>query len=128
MKILVVDDEADVQTLFEQRFRREIRSGTLNLMFATNGFDALAVLNKDGEDIRLVLSDINMPGMSGIDLLKRIKTVGTAPTPDVIMITAYGDEENRRRCENLGAENLLSKPLDFNALKELITQKRFGDS
>jgi CheY-like chemotaxis protein len=123
-----VDDEADVQTLFEQRFRREIRGGTVNLMFATNGFDALAVLNKDGEGIRLVLSDINMPGMSGIDLLKRIKTVGTAPTPAVIMITAYGDEENRRRCENLGAENLLSKPLDFNALKELITQKQFSDS
>ena len=123
MKILVVDDEADVQTLFQQRFRREIRNGSVNLMFATNGFDALAVLNKNGQDIRLVLSDINMPGMNGIDLLKRIKTVETDPTPDVIMITAYGDEENRNQCKNLGAENLLSKPLDFNALKELITQK-----
>ncbi len=123
MKILVVDDEADVQELFQQRFRREIRDGELNLMFATNGLDAMEVLFKSGQDIRLVLSDINMPGMSGLDLLKRIKTDETAQTPDVIMITAYGDDENRLRCKNLGAENLLSKPLDFIALKELIAEK-----
>jgi two-component system chemotaxis response regulator CheY len=123
MKILVVDDEADVQLLFQQRFRREIRNGEVNLMFATNGLDAMEVLLKNGQDIRLVLSDINMPGMSGLDLLKRIKTIETAPTPDVIMITAYGDDENRLQCKNLGAENLLSKPLDFNALKELIAEK-----
>ncbi len=123
MKILVVDDEADVQLLFQQRFRREIRNGEVNLMFATNGLDAMEVLLKNGQDIRLVLSDINMPGMSGLDLLKRIKTAETAPTPDVIMITAYGDDENRLQCKNLGAENLLSKPLDFNALKELIAEK-----
>ncbi len=123
MKILVVDDEADVQVLFEQRFRKEIRNGELNLMFATNGLDAIDVLLKNGEDIQLVLSDINMPGMSGLDLLKRIKGRDAAPGPDVIMITAYGDEENRRECKNLGAENLLSKPLDFSELKELIAEK-----
>jgi two-component system chemotaxis response regulator CheY len=125
MKILIVDDEADVQTLFQQRFRKEIRSGELNLVFATNGFDALAVLDKNCQDIRLVLSDINMPGMSGIDLLKNIKTLDV-PTPDVIMITAYGDEENLRRCKDLGADSLLPKPLDFNALKELIAEKELG--
>lgn len=123
MKILVVDDEADVQVLFEQRFRKEIRSGELNLMFATNGPDAIDVLFKSGQDIRLVLSDINMPGMSGLDLLKRIKTPDAATSPAVIMITAYADEENRRQCKSLGAENLLSKPLDFSALKELIAEK-----
>jgi len=72
MKILIVDDEADVQTLFQQRFRKEIRSGELNLVFATNGFDALAVLDKNCQDIRLVLSDIKMPGMSGIGLATEI--------------------------------------------------------
>lgn len=124
MKILVVDDEADVQVLFQQRFRKEIRNGELNLMFATNGADAIEVLVKNGQDIRLVLSDINMPGMSGLDLLKRIKAPDVAPNPDVIMITAYGDDENRLRCKKLGAENLLSKPLDFGALKELIAEKK----
>lgn len=123
MKILVVDDEADVQVLFRQRFRREIRNGELNLMFATNGLDAMDVLFNSGQEIRLVLSDINMPGMSGLDLLKNIKTAEIAQTPDVIMITAYGDDENRLLCKNLGAENLLSKPLDFGALKELIAEK-----
>ena len=123
MKILVVDDEADVQTLFQQRFRREIRNGELNLVFATNGFDALALL-ENRQDIRLVVSDINMPGMSGLDLLKKIKTFDASPSPDVIMVTAYGDEENRKRCKYLGADNLLPKPLDFNALKELIAEKR----
>jgi two-component system, chemotaxis family, chemotaxis protein CheY len=128
MKILVVDDEADVQILFQQRFRKEIRSGELNLFFATNGFDALAVLDKNRQDIRLVLSDINMPGMSGLDLLKNIKTPGALPTPGVIMISAYGDEDNRRRCKDLGADNLLPKPLDFNALKVLIAEQRPGSA
>ena len=128
MKILVVDDEADVQTLFQQRFRREIRNGDLNLIFATNGLDALSVLDKSTQDIRLVVSDINMPGMSGIDLLKKIKTLNSTPIPDVVMVSAYGDEENRRRCKNLGADNLLTKPLDFNALKELIAEKALSTS
>lgn len=126
MKILVVDDEADVQTLFQQRFRKEIRSGQLNLFFATNGFDALAFLDKNHRDIRLVLSDINMPGMSGVDLLKNIKKRDAPSTPDVVMITAYGDEENLRRCKDLGADNLLPKPLDFNALKKLIAEKELN--
>lgn len=128
MKILVVDDEADVQTLFRQRFRREIQKGELNLVFATNGADALNVLDQDRQNIRIVLSDINMPGMSGLDLLKKIKTRNVTPQPDVIMVTAYGDEENLRQCKNLGADNLLPKPLDFNALKELIAKKSFSAS
>lgn len=129
MKILVVDDEADIQTLFQQRFRREIRNGELNLFFATNGFDALTMLDKNRHDIQLVVSDINMPGMSGLDLLKQIKTLDAPPPPpDVIMVTAYGDEENRKRCKYLGADNLLPKPLDFNALKELIAEKALSAS
>ena len=123
MNVLVVDDEEDVQTLFQQRFRREIRSGQLNLLFATNGADALSVLDRDKQDIQLVLSDINMPGMSGIDLLKKIKTRHQPPNPDVIMITAYGDEENKSHCKRLGADDLLPKPLDFTALKELIAER-----
>lgn len=123
MNVLVVDDEEDVQTLFQQRFRKEIRSGQLNLLFATNGQDALSVLDKDRKDIQLVLSDINMPGMSGLDLLKKIKTRHEPPNPDVIMITAYGDEENRFHCKSLGADDLLPKPLDFNALRTLIAER-----
>ncbi len=112
MKILVVDDEADVQTLFQQRFRREIRNGELNLVFATNGFDALAALNQNGQDIQLVVSDINMPGMSGLYLLKQIKMFEGSPTPNGVMVTAYGDE-NRERCKYLGADDFLPKPLDL---------------
>lgn len=128
MKVLVVDDEEDVQLLFQQRFRKEIRSGELNLIFATNGLDALSVLGKEKQGIQLVLSDINMPGMSGIDLLRKIKTSPDPPGPDVIMITAYGDEENRFHCKSLGADDLLSKPLDFNVLKELIAERGLSPS
>jgi CheY-like chemotaxis protein len=128
MKVLVVDDELDVQILFQQRFRKEIRSGKLNLVFATNGKDALSVLDKDKHDIQLVLSDINMPGMSGLDLLKKIKTRHDPPSPDVIMITAYSDEKNRFHCKSLGADDLLAKPIDFNALKELIAEKGLSAS
>jgi two-component system, chemotaxis family, chemotaxis protein CheY len=120
MKILVVDDENDVKILFEQRFRKEIRNGDVTLIFASNGFDALDVLDNNRQDIPLILSDINMPGMTGIDLLKKIKTSYQAPSPDVIMITAYGDQENYDRCKSLGADDLLPKPLDFSLLKEII--------
>ena len=123
MKILVVDDEIDVKILFEQRFRKEIRNGELTLIFASNGFDALDVLNNHKKDIPLVLSDINMPGMTGIDLLKRIRTLHTDPGPDVIMISAYGDQENYDRCKSLGADDLLPKPVDFKLLKELISER-----
>jgi CheY-like chemotaxis protein len=120
MKILVVDDENDVNILFEQRFRKEIKNGVLTLIFASSGFDALNVLDNNKQDIPLVLSDINMPGMTGIDLLKQIKTSYREHSPDVIMITAYGDQENYDRCKRLGADDLLPKPLDFSLLKEKI--------
>jgi CheY-like chemotaxis protein len=123
MKILVVDDENDVKVLFEQRFRKEIRNGILTLIFASSGFDALNVLDSNRQDIPLVLSDINMPGMTGIDLLKKIKTCYREHSPDVIMITAYGDQENVDRCKSLGADDLLPKPLDFSLLKEKIATR-----
>lgn len=118
MKILVVDDEADVQPLFLQRFRKEIRSHELEFDFATSGEEALSYLQMKHSEIVLILSDINMPGMSGIELLTRIRHDYHAPPPRVMMITAYGDEENYRQAVEKGADDFLTKPLDFNLLKE----------
>lgn len=118
MKILVVDDETDVKTLFEQRFRREIKNGEVNFVFAFSGEEALTYLNTNKHEAVLILSDINMPGMSGLELLKRIKQKYSAPPPLVMMITAYGDAENRKSAEDLGADDFLSKPLDFTDLKD----------
>ncbi|HMB93716.1 MAG TPA: response regulator [Rhodothermales bacterium] len=115
-EVLIVDDEEDVQWLFKQRFRREIKKGLLELHFAFSGEDALAYLSQEGRaDIVLVLSDINMPGMSGLELLKRIKQ--QFPDIQVHMITAYGDEENYRIAIDNGADGYLTKPLDFATLK-----------
>jgi CheY-like chemotaxis protein len=122
MKILVVDDEQDVQLLFQQRFRKEIRSGALNFVFAFSGENALKVMNSMQHEAVLILSDINMPGMSGLDLLEKIKKDFVKPPPVVMMITAYGDEENRSTAKRLGADDFLTKPLDFALLKsKLIT-------
>lgn len=118
MKILVVDDETDVKTLFEQRFRREIKNGEVNFVFAFSGEEALTYLNTNKHEAVLILSDINMPGMSGLELLKRIKQKYNTPPPLVMMITAYGDAENRKSAEDLGADDFLSKPLDFTDLKD----------
>ena len=118
MKILVVDDEADVKTLFEQRFRKEIKNGEVNFVFAFSGEEALSYLNSNKHEAVLILSDINMPGMSGLELLKRIKQKDYVPPPLVMMITAYGDEENRTSAAALGADDFLTKPLDFTDLKE----------
>jgi two-component system, chemotaxis family, chemotaxis protein CheY len=118
MKILVVDDEKDVQVLFEQRFRREIRSGDLVFYFAFSGEEALHFLNEHYHEVVLILSDINMPGMSGLELLKRIKQNYVKPPPVVMMITAYGDEENYNSAMSLGADDFLTKPIDFSGLKE----------
>lgn len=117
MKILVVDDERDVQILFEQRFRKEIRKGEINFVFAFSGEEAVETLDKMDQKAVLILSDINMPGMSGLDLLKHIKKNFFKPPPVVMMITAYGDEENRQTAERLGADAFLTKPLDFKLLK-----------
>lgn len=119
MKILVVDDEADVEPLFLQRFRKEIRDHEIDFGFAHSGEEALEYLREKHSEVVLILSDINMPGMSGIELLGHIREDYTAPPPPVVMmITAYGDEENRREAMQKGANDFLTKPLDFNLLKE----------
>jgi CheY-like chemotaxis protein len=118
MKILVVDDEQDVKTLFEQRFRKEIKNNELQFVFAFSGEDALAYLNQHEHEAVLILSDINMPGMSGLELLEHIKQKYHKPPPVVMMITAYGDDENFNTAKRLGADDFLTKPVDFNALKE----------
>ena len=117
MKILVVDDERDVQILFEQRFRKEIRKGEINFVFAFSGEEAIQKMNTLDQEAVLILSDINMPGMSGLELLEHIKKTFLKPPPVVMMITAYGDEENRQSAERLGADAFLTKPLDFKLLK-----------
>ncbi len=118
MKILVVDDEKDVQVLFEQRFRREIKSGEMDFVFAFSGEEALTYLNQHEHEAVLILSDINMPGMSGLELLEHIKQKYLKPPPVVMMITAYGDAENFNTAKELGADDFLSKPVDFTLLKE----------
>lgn len=118
MKILVVDDEMDVQALFEQRFRKEIRNNEVEFVFAFSGEEALSYLNIHEHEAVLILSDINMPGMSGLDLLEHIKQKYHKPPPVVMMITAYGDDENYKMAMHLGADDFLTKPVDFPALKE----------
>lgn len=118
MKILVVDDETDVQTLFIQRFRKEIKSGEMLFTFAFSGEEALEYMQNHENEAVLILSDINMPGMSGLELLKHIKQKYEKPPPVVMMITAYGDDENYAEAMKWGADDFLTKPVDFSALKE----------
>lgn len=118
MKILVVDDEKDVQILFEQRFRKEIKEGQINFVFAFSGEEALNYLNELNHEAVLILSDINMPGMTGLELLRLIKEKYNSPPPVVMMITAYGDADNYNQAKALGADDFLTKPVDFTALKE----------
>lgn len=118
MKILVVDDERDVQVLFEQRFRKEIKEGTLDFAFSFSGEEALQFLAANEHKAVLILSDINMPGMSGLQLLQQIKEKYEAPPPVVMMITAYSDQENYNEAMKLGADDFLTKPVDFAELKE----------
>jgi two-component system, chemotaxis family, chemotaxis protein CheY len=118
MKILVVDDEQDVKILFEQRFRREIKNGEFHFEFAFSGEEALTYLHKHEQEAVLILSDINMPGMSGLQLLGTIKKEFYKPPPIVMMITAYGDAENYNAAKQLGADDFLTKPVDFTSLKE----------
>lgn len=118
MKVLVVDDETDVKTLFEQRFRKEIRNNEIELEFAFSGEEALQFMNEHEHEAVLILSDINMPGMSGLVLLKNIKEKYEKPPPIVMMITAYGDDDNYNEAMKLGADDFLTKPVDFANLKE----------
>ena len=120
MKILVVDDELDIQVLFQQRFRKEIRSGEFEFEFAHSGEAALKYLEEHFLEVVLILSDINMPGMTGIELLRRLKLKYNAVPPFVMMITAYGDDVSRKQATEYGADDFLNKPIDFVALKEKI--------
>ncbi|MGY6742756.1 MAG: response regulator [Cecembia sp.] len=119
MKILIVDDEKDVEILFRQKFRREIRSGNLELVFAFSGADALKILEEtDPPQVVYVFSDINMPGMTGLELLEKIKT--KFPQINVSMISAYGDSDNYNKALNSGAKGFFTKPIDFESLKKEI--------
>lgn len=118
MKVLVVDDEEDIQALFEQRFRKEIRSKAVEFVFAFSGEQALTYLEENVHEVVIILSDINMPGMSGLELLTRIKEKYSVPPPSVMMITAYADAENYRAAQRLGADDFLTKPIDFSLLRE----------
>ena len=123
MKILVVDDERDIEILFQQRFRREIKDKQIEFVFAYSGEHALTYLNQHVHEAVLILSDINMPGMSGLELLREIKQKYDQPPPFVMMITAYGDAENYSQAMRLGADDFLTKPLDFSVLKGKLKEK-----
>ena len=117
--ILVVDDEPDVEVLFRQQFRRDLRSGRFVMEFAQSAPAALQRIgDAQGVSLILILSDINMPGMTGLELLPKAKAL--RPDVPVIMITAYGDEETKRRAIDGGAEALLTKPIDFVTLRSEI--------
>jgi CheY-like chemotaxis protein len=121
VSILVVDDESDVVTLFRQQFRRETRAGTYVMHFAASGEEALERLTDGIEpDLIVVLSDINMPGMDGLALLQEIKT--RRPDMPVMMVTAYGDDERRRLADEYGAMEFITKPVDFDLLKQQLQQ------
>ena len=121
MKILVVDDEQDIRDLFVQRFRREISAGDFSFAFCYSGEEALSYLREHPSEAVLILSDINMPGMSGLELLRSIREQSPAPPPFIMMITAYGDQEKYDEAMRLGADDFLNKPLDFAALKQKLT-------
>jgi CheY-like chemotaxis protein len=117
--ILVVDDEPDVETLFRQQFRHDLRSGRFMMEFAQSAPAALQCISGAGSaSLILILSDINMPGMSGLELLPKAKAV--RPDVPIIMITAYGDAETKRKALQSGAEALLTKPIDFGLLRSEI--------
>ena len=126
MNILVVDDEEDMQTLFEQKFRKEVREHQVSLAFASSGESALNYLEDHHQEAVLILSDINMPGMGGLELLQHIKERYAVPPTVVMMITAYGDSDSYKNAISLGADDLLTKPIDFKLLKEKLKIKVNG--
>ena len=118
--ILVVDDESDVESMFRQHFRRDLRAGRFTMEFANSAPAALEQV-KSNPDPSLILSDINMPGMSGLEMLPRVKAA--RPNVPVIMVTAYGDEATRKKATELGAAGFLTKPIDFGLLRQEIDQR-----
>ena len=121
VSILVVDDEPDVAELFRQRFRREARQGIYVIHHAASGEAALGLLSDGIEpSVAVILSDINMPGMDGLQLLGELKA--RFPALPVMMVTAYGDDERRRRADELGAAEFIAKPVDFDHLKARLRQ------
>jgi CheY-like chemotaxis protein len=117
--ILVVDDESDVEALFRQQFRHDLRAGRFTMEFAQSAAMALQRIADAGSaSLILILSDINMPGMSGLELLPKAKAM--RPNVPIIMITAYGDADTKRKALENGAEALLTKPIDFGALRSEI--------
>jgi CheY-like chemotaxis protein len=118
--ILIVDDEPDIADLFRQRFRREVRQGRYVLHFADSGEEALRRLAEIRPELIVILSDINMPGMDGLELLRQVRRL--RPELPVLMVTAYGDDERRQRAGELGAADFLTKPVDFDQLKQQLVQ------
>ena len=117
--VLVVDDEPDVEALFRQQFRRDLRAQRFVMDFANSAAEALSrVASTIGQSLILILSDINMPGMTGLEMLPKVKEM--RPEVPVIMITAYGDPDTRRKAMENGASGLLTKPIDFSLLREEI--------
>jgi two-component system, response regulator, stage 0 sporulation protein F len=117
--ILIVDDEPDLADLFRQRFRREVREGRYLLHFAASGEEGLRRLAEFGPELIVILSDINMPGMDGLALLRKVKE--RRPELPVVMVTAYGDAARMQTAEELGAAAFLTKPIDFEQLKERLS-------
>ena len=121
MKILIVDDEKDVEMLFRQKFRKEVKNHDFELVFAFSGQEAIEILEKaDPPDVMYVFSDINMPGMTGLELLQYVKS--RFPDIKISMISAYGDSENYNKAMSSGAREFFTKPIDFESLKKEITQ------
>ncbi len=117
MRILVVDDEKDVEILFRQKFRKEVKNKSLELVFAFSGQEALDMLDKsEPPKVVYIFSDINMPGMTGLELLDKVKS--RFPQIKVSMISAYGDKENYDKAIESGAKEFFTKPIDFNSLKK----------
>lgn len=116
-KILIVDDEKSVQFLYEKVFKKEVAEGLFELVFSISGEDALEQINKtDENNFQLIVSDINMPGLSGFELLREVKNI--RPLLTVFMSSAYTDTERQSLAKELGADDYITKPVDFAALKE----------
>jgi two-component system, response regulator, stage 0 sporulation protein F len=123
MKIMIVDDEKDVEILFRQQFRKEVREGLVELCYAFSGEEALSYLESlSPPDVVCILSDINMPGITGLELLRNVKE--QYPQIRVSMITAYGDEDNFKTAMSNGAEHYFTKPIDFAEIRRNVLNVR----